>query len=277
MAASGCGDGGSGADEILIATVEDGVVLLTLNRPTVRNAFSFRMFEELTAACRRIARDPEVRIVIISGAGEGFCSGADLSMIEDIDPDRASVPEVMRMFAYAEELVQAIRAMPQPVIAAVNGAAAGGGFALALACDLRVCVPSASFIASFVRFGLMGCELGVSYLLPKIVGVSAAFEMVLTGRPVGAEEAQRLGLVLDVVPGDRLLRRTMDIARAIRANSPFGVRLTKEVMWRNLGAADFDQAMQLEMRCQLLAARTADHREAVLAYLERRPATYRCG
>lgn len=275
MTGSDRGDGTSEAGDIVVDTVDDGVVLITLNRPRVRNAFSFLMFEELTAACRRIARDPGVRVVIVSGAGEGFCSGADLTMFEDIDPDQASIPEVMRMFAYAEEVVQAIRGMPQPVIAAVNGAAAGGGFALALACDLRLCAPSASFIASFVRFGLIGCELGVSYLLPKIVGASAAFEMVLTGRPVDAEEAHRLGLVLDVVPGDRLMQRTLDIARAICANSPLGVRLTKEVMWRNLGAADLDQAMQLEMRCQLLAARTADHREAVSAYLQRRPAKYR--
>jgi enoyl-CoA hydratase len=161
------------------------------------------------------------------------------------------------------------------VIAAVNGPAFGGGFSLALAGDLRLCSPDARFCASFVKFGIAGCELGVSYLLPKIVGATAAFEMMLTGRTVGADEAFRTGLVLEVVDGGALLDRALELAGRIAANSPFGVAMTKRLAWRNLGATHFEGAMELEMHTQALLFRTEDHLEALHAFQDRRPADYR--
>jgi enoyl-CoA hydratase len=160
------------------------------------------------------------------------------------------------------------------VIAAVNGPAAGGGLALALAADTRVCSESARFNAAFVRLGISGCDVGVSYLLPRTVGPTVAFEMMLTGRLIDATEARRVGLVLDVVPDGTVVDAALEIAKRILANSPFAVRMTKQVMWTNLDAADLDAAIQLENRTQILCAHTKDHHEAVAAFVERRPAMF---
>jgi enoyl-CoA hydratase len=177
--------------------------------------------------------------------------------------------------ARAAALVQRIHALPQPVIAAVNGAASGAGLSIALAADTRIAATSAKFNAAFVRIGLSGGDMGASYFLPRIVGPTAATEMLFTGRMVLAEEAHRIGLVLRVVDDDRLLEEALDIARMIRMNSPFGVAMTKEVIWHNIDAPSLDAAVALENRTQILASITEDADEALAAFMAKRDAKFR--
>jgi enoyl-CoA hydratase len=172
-------------------------------------------------------------------------------------------------------LVPKLRGLRQPVIAAVNGAASGGGLALALAADVRLASPAARFNVAFVRIGLSGCDIGVSWLLPRLIGASRAFEMLLSGRMVEADEADRVGLVSRLVPADDLLDEAVAIAEAIAANSPFGVWMTKEVMWSNLETGSLQAGIDLENRTQILASLTGDMTEAVAAFLEKRPPAYR--
>lgn len=162
-----------------------------------------------------------------------------------------------------------------PIIAAVNGAASGGGLALALASDVRVAATSARFNVAFVRIGLSGCDIGVSWLLPRLVGASRAYELMLTGRFVDAEEALRIGLVLDVVPDGEVVERALVTADQIVANAPFGVQMTKEVMWSQLEVGSLAAGIDLENRTQLLASTTGDVQEAMAAFLEKRPPAYR--
>jgi enoyl-CoA hydratase len=161
------------------------------------------------------------------------------------------------------------------VIAAVNGAASGGGLALALASDVRVAAASARFNVAFVRIGLSGCDIGVSWLLPRLVGASRAFELLLTGRLIDAEEADRIGLVSRVVPDGSVVDAAVEIAGQIAANSPLGVWMTKEVMWSNLEVPSLQAGIDLENRTQILSSFTEDHREALAAFLEKRPPSYR--
>jgi len=165
--------------------------------------------------------------------------------------------------------------MPQPIISAVNGAASGGGLALALASDIRIASTSARFNVAFVRIGLSGCDIGVSWLLPRLIGASRAYELMLTGRFVDADEALRIGLVVRVVPDDALLDAADDTAEQILANSPFGVHMTKEVMWSQLEVGSLAAGIDLENRTQLLASTTEDMQEALAAFVEKRPPDFR--
>ncbi|MGH9197489.1 MAG: enoyl-CoA hydratase-related protein, partial [Acidimicrobiia bacterium] len=187
------------------------------------------------------------------------------------DTDKLGRPQAgMKAQQHIATLVPQMRAMPQPIIAAVNGPAAGGGLALALASDVRVAAESARFNVAFVRIGLSGCDIGVSWLLPRLVGAARAFEMMLTGRIIDAREAERIGLVLKVVPDGGVVEAAMETARLVRTNSPFGVWMTKEVMWSNLEASSLQAAMDLENRTQILTTMTEDTREAMIAWREKR-------
>ena len=168
-------------------------------------------------------------------------------------------------------LVPRLRSLPQPVVAAVNGPAAGGGLALSLACDVRIAGASARFNVAFVRLGISGCDIGVSWLLPRLVGASRAWELMLTGRIIDADEADRIGLVLRVVPDGDLIEQALGTARLIVANSPWGVRMTKEVMWSQLEVGSLQAGIDLENRTQVLSSHTGDMREAVAAFMEKRP------
>src|SRR4051812_19559554 len=223
---------------VLIDTLAEGVVLVTLNRPETLNAMSNELVDELHATLGELADDNTCRAVILTGAGRGFCSGHDLDAFDELAPGTASVQDVLALQEHWASLVKRMASMPQPVIAAVNGPAAGGGLALALAADTRVCSESARFNAAFVRLGISGCDMGVSYLLPRIVGPTVAFEMMLTGRLIDAPEAVRVGLVLDVVPDGSVVAAATEIASRIVANAPLAVRMTKQVMWRSLAAPD---------------------------------------
>jgi enoyl-CoA hydratase len=248
----------------------DGVARLTLNRPERLNALTWGLMEELRDALRAIAADENVRSLVLTGAGRGFCAGLDLKQRADDDPlgTGDDVVTVFRRQELVASLAIQLRALPQPVIAAVNGPASGGGMALALAADVRLCSPEARFNAAFVRIGLSGGDVGVSYLLPRLVGPGMAAELLFTGRQVDAEEAVRIGLANRVV--DDLDSAALGLAEQIAANSPFGVWMTKQILYRNADATSLEAAIDLENRTQVLAARTDDAREAVAAFTDRR-------
>lgn len=259
--------------------LEDGIARVTLDRPERLNAMNHELVADLHARLDELGRNRDCRVIVLTGAGRGFCAGLDLQGAGD--PPGAEglgeAPARMTSQQHIAGLVTRLRSLRQPVVAAVNGPAAGGGLALALASDVRIAAPTATFNVAFVKIGLSGCDIGVSYLLPRLVGASTAFEMLLTGRLVDAEEAERRGLVTRVVPGEELLDAALETARQIRANSPFGVWMTKEVMWSNLEVSSLQAAIDLENRTQILTTFTEDQAEAVRAWGEKRDPEYRYG
>jgi enoyl-CoA hydratase len=219
---------------------QDGVTRITLNRPDRLNAMNAALIADLHDALGTVAVDRTCRAVVLTGAGRGFCAGLDLGGY-GAAPGSEQLDRVGATFAtqtHIAALVPRLRALPQPVIAAVNGPAAGGGLALALASDIRIASVTARFNVAFVRLGLSGCDIGVSWLLPRLIGASRAWELMLTGRLIDADEADRIGLVLRVVPDDELQSAALQTAALIAANAPWGVRMTKEVMWSQLGGRD---------------------------------------
>src|SRR3954454_21244058 len=230
----------------------------------------------LHAELAAVAADRSCRAVILTGAGRGFCAGLDLGGYgtspgadgTDEARDRLSNQEHM------SRLILKLRDTPQPVIAAVNGAAAGFGLALALGSDIRFAVPDAVFRAVFLNVGVSNCDMAVSWLLPRLIGASRAHELMLTGRRVSAEEAERIGLVAAVVPADALRDHALDAAEQIAAWSPWGIRLTKQGMWSALEVASEQAAIEYEDRQQIMALFGNAPAEAVGAFLEKRPAAF---
>ncbi len=257
----------------------DGIRVLTLDRPERLNAMNLPLIDDLHSALEEVRADDEARVLILTGAGRGFCAGLDLI---DLSPDgsapgegRGRVQRGMDLQQRIATLVPALRGLRIPVIAAVNGAASGGGLALALACDVRIAARSARFNVAFVRIGLSGCDIGVSWLLPRWIGASRAFELLLTGRMVESDEADRIGLVTRVVDDSALMEAAMTTARQICANSPTGVWMTKEVMWSQLEVGSLQAGIDLENRTQIMTSFTEDMGEAVGAFLQKRPPAYR--
>lgn len=250
----------------------DGVVLVTLDRPARMNAITFEMFDELHDLTRALMRDRDARVVVLTGAGRGFCAGLDLDDAETL-PDLSPHEMMLGQQHWAGAFV-ALHELPQPVIAAVNGAAAGGGLGLALAADVRLASPAARFNAAFVKIGLSAGDVGVSWSLPRVVGLGHAAEIMLSGRFVGAEEAAAIGLVNRVVPAEELLEEAFALASQIAANTPFGVTLTKRVLNANVNAGSLSQAVEVENRGQTLATRGEDFREALAAFRAKRPAQF---
>src|SRR5262245_20853680 len=234
-------------------TPAPGTAILRLDRPRRLNAIDEVMLGELTETCASLATDPGIRVVVLTGAGRGFCSGLD---VRDFGPSlpEASAPAVDRL-RFQERMAglpRALAALPQPVIAAVNGPAVGGGLALCLAADLRVCAASATFANAAIQLGLSGAEMGMSYYLPRIVGLTAAADWMLTGRTVTAGEAHHAGLVSAVVEDDRLLEHALGLAARIAEHSPLGVQLTKRALQANTDAPSLAAALELENRNQLI-------------------------
>ena len=258
--------------DVLREEIRPGVVLLTLNRPKQLNALSWDLVDELHASLDDIGRDNTLRVVVLTGAGRGFCAGLDLTSRtgSPLSTGLSGPAGGMRSQEHIADLMLHLRRIPQPVIAAVNGVAVGGGLALALYSDIRVCAASARFGVQFIRVGLSGCDVGVSYALPRIIGASHAFELSLTGRIIDAEEAARIDLVSRVVPDDELLDAALDTAEQITRNSPFGVVMTKEVLWANLSAPSAEHAIALVNRTQILASSSGDFVEAITAFAEKR-------
>jgi enoyl-CoA hydratase len=257
----------------------DGVAQLTLNRPAVLNSMTSELVQSLHDHLDEIAVDRSVRVVVLTGAGRGFCAGLDLTgygkapHTEGLDRTRAA-------FAVQKHIVGLIpkmRSLPQPIISAVNGAAAGGGFALVLGSDIRIAAESAKFSAAFIRIGLSACDIGTSWLLPRLIGAARAQELMLTGRVFSADEAYRIGLVVDLVSDAQLLDVALRKAAEVMQNSPFGVALTKEGMWTALEIPGIQAAIDLENRQQIMASASGDFAEATAAFIEKRPPNFGTG
>ena len=253
---------------LLLESPADAVLQLTLNRPERLNAMTVTMFDELESVARAIADDRDVRVVILTGAGRAFCAGYDLDEAEELAA--LSALGMLDRQERAARALSAIRAVPVPVIAAVNGPAAGGGMSLTLMADIRLGSPAAKFNAAFVRIGLSAGALGASWLLPRLIGPSAAAEIGFTGRIVEADEAERLGLLNRVTGPDDLLDQTLAMAGQICANSPGGIRISKRALQANMEVASFAAALELENRWQALLTRCDDMTEALQAFKAKR-------
>jgi enoyl-CoA hydratase len=254
-----------------------GVARITLNRPERLNAINNELLTDFTAALDAVDADPDVRCIVLTGAGRGFCAGADLKGSDDV-PGTEGFGPVLTTFSYQQRIVAVVtrlRRLRKPVIAAVNGAASGGGFAFVLGSDIRIAAESARFNAAFIKIGISGCDQSVSWLLPRIVGAGNAHLLMLTGRLISAAEAYRMGMLAEVVPDDQLLDTAYSIADEIVANSPFGVWMTKEVMWAALEIPSQQALVDLENRTQVLASLTEDAQEQLDSYLAKREPTYR--
>ena len=252
-----------------------GIAQITLNRPETLNAMTSELIESLHDTLDAIAVDASARVVVLTGAGRGFCAGLDLRGYGTA-PHTEGLGRIQTGFAVQRHiagLIPRLRSLPQPVIAAVNGAAAGGGFALVLGSDVRIASRSAKFNAAFIRIGLSACDIGTSWLLPRIVGVARAQELMLTGRVFDVDEAHRIGLVVGVHEDAALLEAAYATAALIMANAPMGVAMTKEGMWTAL-EVPMQAAIDIENRQQIMLSQTADHREAMTAFLERRPPNF---
>ncbi|MCU1643036.1 MAG: enoyl-CoA hydratase [Nocardia sp.] len=245
------------------------VAVLTVNRPERMNSQTVTMFEEFGTAAYAL-RDTDARALIIRGAGDrAFCSGFDLDEISVIT--RMGIREFLQFQELAAGGMAALRHLPFPVIAAIYGAASGGGMSLALAADIRLLAPKAKFNAAFVKVGLSVGELSNSWQLSRLIGPGRAAEIAYTGRLVGAEEAVRIGLANRIVAHDRLMDEAFALAGAISANSPGGVRLSKRALQRNQEIGSYAAALELENRGQALLTRCADMPEALAAFREKRP------
>jgi len=255
-------------DTLLVGSPAEGVVQVTLNRPERLNAMTVTMFEELESVARALGDDRDTRVVILTGAGKAFCAGYDLDDAEELSS--LSALGMLDRQERAARAISALRALPVPVIAAVNGPAAGGGLSLALIADIRLGSPQAKFNAAFVRIGLSAGDLGASWLLPRLIGPSAAAEIGFTGRMVEAEEAERLGLLNRVTGADDLLDQTLAMAAQICANSPGGIRISKRALQANMEVASFAAALELENRGQALLTRCDDMTEALEAFKAKR-------
>jgi enoyl-CoA hydratase len=240
----------------------DGVAVVRLSRPERLNAINETMQGELRSALGDLAADRSVGAVILTGAGRGFCAGIDLRGFGPSAP-AAAAPALdrMRFQESMAALTEAIRALPQPVIAAVNGPCVGAGFALCLASDIRICSATASFGNAAILLGLSGAEMGMSYHLPRVVGTSVAADWMLTGRTVSAQEADRRGLVSEIVEPDRLTERAVELATLVAALAPLGVQLTKRALQVNTDAASLSSALELENRNQVISHATDDAAE----------------
>ena len=242
---------------LILERPSEGIVVVRLNRPELLNAINATMQTELTDALADFTTDRSVRAVVLTGAGRGFCAGIDMRDFGADVPD-ASAPALdrMRFQERMAALAQAVRALPQPVIAAVNGPCVGAGFALCLAADIRICSAAASFGNAAILLGLSGAEMGMSYHLPRIVGTSVAADWMLTGRTVSATEADRRGLVSELVEPDRLSERAAELAALIANLAPLGVELTKRALQVNTDAANLPAALELENRNQVITHAT---------------------
>ena len=255
-------------DRIILVKNEGGVRTITLNRPEVLNAFSGDLLAALGRAVRGAAEGKAIRCLVITGAGRAFCSGQDLAeyagRLESSDP----IDLEKRLRDEYNPIITSIRTMEKPVIASVNGVAAGAGCSLALACDMRIAAESASFIEAFIKVGLVP-DCGSTFMLPRLVGMSRAMELAITGRKVPASEAVELGLVNRVVPDKELLAETMKLAEQLASLPTRAIGLTKRAInaaWTN----EFKTQLELEAKLQALATLTDDHREGVRAFLEKR-------
>ena len=251
-----------------VETTRDGAVLtITLNRPDVLNAFNTPMHRGLAAALKD-ARDGGIRAVVLTGAGRGFCVGQDLTEFREAPGDIGS-----RLRTNYHPNIRAIRTLEKPVIAAVNGAAAGAGMSLACACDLRLAADSASFVPAFINIGLIP-DSGGSYFVTRLLGPARAFEWLATGKKLTAAEAHAWGLVSEVVETDRLAARAAELAAQLADMPTRGIAMTKRLLDHAVDAS-LDEQLEREAQLQSAATQTEDFKEGVAAFLEKRPPKFR--
>ena len=254
-----------------LETPAPGVALLRLDRPTRLNALDDDTVREIGRLLDRVTEDDACRALIFTGAGRGFCAGFDLSLAANAPGSANGETQAwMKRQELFAGLVTRLRGLRQPVIAAINGPANGAGLGIALAAEIRIAARSASFNSAFVKVGMSSCDIGVSWLLPRAIGTSRSFEMMLTGRMVHADEAERIGLVSEIVDDAQLLPRALEMAESIAANGAFAVWMTKRGGWANIESASLAGAIELENRTQILARTTGDLQRAAEALLTRR-------
>lgn len=256
----------------LVDEPAEGVRRITINRPDAMGAFTNAMYLEFVDLLDDIKFDPDVRVVILTGTGRGFCTGHDL---RDKEPPSWIKDGVGKAYytKYAMEVIASIpkllRNLPQPVICALNGTVAGMGYAFPLAADMAIAGESAKFVNA-IHNAATGAELGMSYMLPRAVGAQKAAEILYTARRVSAQEAAECGLVLKCVPDDQLQDECIALARDIAVNVPMGIWVTKQSLWHNMNAGSLEQAMEFETRGVFMAQSTEDAKEKRTAFLEKR-------
>jgi enoyl-CoA hydratase len=253
---------------VLVDHREPHVAVVTLNRPDRLNALSIDLALALDETLAAVGDENDTWVVVLTGAGRGFCSGLDLKdygILPGIDGLTVGRIAQRSMRAYSQ-IVLSLRRIPQPVIAAVNGPAYGGGMCLTLAADLRIAAASAEFNATGIVNGLTSTEMAAGWLLPRLIGASRANDLLLTGRKVGAVEAQEMGLVSRVVDDGKVLDEALDMAEAMARFSPYGLAMTKDVLWASLEVSSLETAIELEDRNQLMLGFTENLQEAIRAF-----------
>jgi len=254
--------------ECLLYEVKDGIATLTLNRPERLNALGGTLRQDFHDALTRAGADPEVRVMVVTGAGKGFCSGGDVKAMGEAKAGQRERPLLEKIAPGRDRTLLAMREAPQPIIAAVNGAAAGAGMNLALGCDLRIASTAAKFTQAFVKRGLHP-DWGGTYFLPRVVGMAKACEMIFTGEVIDATEALRLGIVSRVVAPEELLPTAYEVARRIAAGPPVAIRLAKRSLYANEDL-DLRGALQMETMAQNICFETEDATEGIRAFGEKR-------
>ena len=257
--------------EHLIVDKRGAADWVTLNRPEQLNTLNPRLLRELNDYFSALERNYDVRVVVLRGAGRAFCAGLDMKAGGGIDQGPEAMMRSQREFS---GLVMRMRRCPQPVIGLLHGHAAGGGFSIALGCDVRIAAAGTKMNCAFIRIGLSGCEMGASYHLPRLVGTSVAAELLYTGRFIDAERALRVGLVAEVVPMDQLEAAGQALADDMLATAPLGLRLTKECFWAAVDGNDLPSVVAMEDRNQVLTVANGDLAEGMRAFLEKRKPDY---
>ena len=261
---------------VTVTTAAPHVRVITLDNPARLNSMSFALVGDLYEAIDSVAADNDCLVVVLTGAGRAFCSGLELEHA-GLPPGAETLGRHrmgLRAMEFMGGVVPALRNLPQPVVAAIKGPAYGGGMCLSLGADVRLAGRSAVFCGAGITNGLTGCELGVSWLLPRAVGTSRSNEIILTGRKVDAEEAERIGLVSQLVEDDEVLDRAVEMAVHLCTLSPLGLTLTKDTLWGSLEVGSLQTAVDLENRTQLLAGFTGNLNEAAAAFKEKRRPVY---
>jgi 2-(1,2-epoxy-1,2-dihydrophenyl)acetyl-CoA isomerase len=257
----------------LLYEVKDGIATLTLNRPERLNALGDTLRDDLLDAVTRASADSEVRVMVVTGAGRGFCAGGDVKAMNEAHEGRRERPLLDRAAPSRDRVLLAMQDAPQPIIAAVNGAAAGAGMNLALACDIRIASTAAKFTQAFVKRGLHP-DWGGTYFLPRVVGMARAAELIFTGDIVDAEEALRLGIVSRVVAPEDLMPSARELAVRIAAGPPIAIRLARRALHRN-SECDLREALEFETFAQNICSETEDAREGARAFVEKRAPVFR--
>jgi enoyl-CoA hydratase len=259
-----------------LSSIDEGVLCITFHRPDSLNALNHVMVRDLCAVLDEVERETGTRAVVLTGAGHAFCAGFDLQGYGDDEriAEQGTTRGLLTRQAEIAATITRLHGLKPPVIAAINGPCAGAGLSCAAACDIRIAVDGAVFSAAYLRAGFTGCDLGSSWLLPRIVGVGRAHELMLTARRFDAAEALHIGLVTDVVPVAELIEKALDVAGHIKQSPPVSTLLTKEGMWAGVEAPSLTVAIELENRQQVLSAMTEDRAEAASSFLEKRAPKY---